>query len=150
MPFGDELHTGGKALESDILAKRIEFFKSLSEHVKIIGDRNVVAGGVQASSSVDIYTVPKNKLYFLFSVSIDDRNIGAGNRRSNLAIKGESPILAVTSISGAIANVNMVFNAPIILKEGEIITLSKNNTNTGHEVNVSILGYEVNKEVSIQ
>jgi len=150
MVFGEELHTGGKALESDILSKKIEFFKTLSEHVKIIGDRNMIAGSVQASSTNDVYTVPTNKLYFLFSISIDDRNIGAGNRRSNLAIKGESPLLGVTSISGAIANVNMVFDSPIILREGEVLTLSKNNTNTGHEVNVSILGYEVNKEISIQ
>lgn len=147
MVLGEELHTGGKALESDILAKRISFFRNLSEHVQLIGNRVVLTGSVQAVAVDDFYTVPQNKLFFMFTAMISERNIGAGNRSSDLRIKGESPLFKILNRADSFQNIFLNLNSPLILKTGEVLRLEKNNTLTGHEVNCHVVGYEINKEV---
>lgn len=150
MVLGEELHTGGKALESDILAKKLNFFKNLAEHVQFIGNRVVVGGSVQGASTIDIYTCPVNTLYFIYTVNITDRNANVGITRSNVRILGETAFMSMQNNSSTIANQTIIFNPPIMLRSGEVIRLDKNNTNTNHEVNVSIMGFETSSEVSIQ
>jgi len=151
MVLGEEVFTGGIPLKSDILAKKISFFKSLQEHVQIIGDRVTVNGSVQASTPDDFYTVPNNRIAFMFSISLEQRNNGSiTSRNFTLTILGGGPFLFRNVRGGGQDNAMIIYNSPIILKSGETLRLAKNNTDTNHEVNIFVLLYEIPSEVSIQ
>jgi len=141
---------GGKSIESDILSKRLEFFRNLSEHVLIIGNRVVSAACVQAGTTATIYTVPSNKFFFIYSVMMSDTNSNVGNKRLNFRVKGESSIVAMVSVSGSTQNKIFTFPTPIVLKAGEILELNKNDSNTNHEGCAYVTGYEVDQEVLYQ
>lgn len=150
MQIGNVLQGGGgKALKSDLIQKKLEFFKNLSEHVQLIGSRKILHASVQTSATDEFYTVPQRKLYFLFGIFMADRNT-AGNQRANVSIKGYGTnyLLALVNRDNTVNNINIVYPVPIILKAGEALYLHKSNTYSEHECNATVVGYEVDAEVA--
>jgi len=148
MQIGNVLQGGGgKALKSDLIQKKLEFFKNLSEHVQLIGVRKIFSTSVQTAQISDFYTVPQRKLYFLFGIFMYDRNT-AGNQSANVSILGSGNLLALVNRDNTFNNINIVYPVPIVLKAGETLRLYKNNTHSGHECNATVVGYEVDAEVA--
>ncbi len=138
---------GGKPLESDIIAKRIEFFKALGEHVQIIGDRKVQNASVQTTTTSDFYTVPINKFSFIFAIALNYRNISAGNQRTNVRIKGESPLLSIPLQSGQSETITLPLASPLIMKPTEVLRLDVSASSVNHEASVNVLLYEIDKQI---
>ncbi len=148
MVLGEKLFTGGTPLLSDVVAKRISFFKTFSEHIQIIGERIVLAPAVQASSSTEFYTVPADKLAFMYKVSFSQQQSGTGTVRMTLTILGEGKIFEAQMRGVGAENNTMSLFSPLPLFPGQVLELSKNNSLTSHEANASIILYEIPKEVA--
>lgn len=149
-PFGDDIFTGGKALESDILQKRIGFFKTLSEFVQFRGNRSILSGSLQASNSVDLIAVDSNLVYFIFAVSLQQVTAAVGNARAEFLIVNSGTIITQQVVATGVSNGTMNFSPPLAIQGGEILRMTKNNTNTNHVARINVTGYTLDKEISLE
>lgn len=140
---------GGKALKSDILAKRIDFFKTLNEHVQLIGDIvNRAASVSGATQAATIYTVPKNKLFFWHLLAYENKNTGVDqNRDMSVGFDNGAPFFRFAAPPGLSENNMFVLSPMMILKVGQGLALAKNSNSAEHSANCHITGYEINKEI---
>jgi len=156
MVFGEEFHTGGKALKSDILAKKINFFKTLGDHIQDIGLRIIAQEELTSATTIQLYQVPANRIAYLVLLNLATSNTittGTLVRRSNieLQVPGEDTNLISLHNGPTTSSVTTVtFPNPMKLFTGEILNLQKaTNLTTTLTVGTSIL-YEIDKEISLQ
>jgi len=146
--------SGGVALKSDILAKKIEFFKTLGEHIQLIGQRILVndsIGGTDANTLA--YTVPANTLSFVQYIQITSTNLGATLDRDLVVFLGTSSpngLLRLNVPPNDSINYLHNFIPMLIAFSGEPFLLVRNNTNADHVANIRMLIYEIPSEISIQ
>jgi len=155
MVLGDELHTGGKALESNVLSKRLEFFKSLGEHIQSIG-RRIIAQAVifDGGTGSTVYTVPDNVIFWLFYLhySVTHEAVSGASYVCQFtpAAVNQNIIFTIQS-SGSEVHVSnpIIFPIPIKLNPNEAIHMNKTSNVNDTLMRISILGYEVPKEISL-
>lgn len=156
MVLGEELLTGGKALESDIVGKKLEFFKSLGNHIQDIGVRNVVSISLPSTGTqANFFTVSENKTVFLTHINIAGHN--------NSVVIGEVTVVFPENIgselrlflmslgpSGGFDTKSVTFADPLKFNSGEALDLQKNVGASTMVVHGQVIFYELDKEISLQ
>ena len=150
---GEVIGTGGKAIESNIIEKPLEFIKTLSEFVQLRGDRSITSGASQATTPVIFFTVPDRKMLFIFAVSLHQVASGVGNARGSFQISGKDVMLQQVTPTGAglgngVSNDTLSFSPPFIVRTGETLAVTKNNTNGNHISRANVTGYLLDSEVA--
>jgi len=150
--LGEEVFTGGKALETDILQKRLDFLKSLADQVQLIGDRVHLEEAINglALPASTFYTVPNNRIFFMYSLHYSTINFTATTGvqallRMDTATESSLFFRSILKPND-VQNKVFTFAYPLLLKTGEILEFSFSSGGSW-TARIEIVGYEVNKEI---
>jgi len=148
--------TGGKALESDILQKRIEFFKTRSEHIKDIGTEITFDKGVtNPTVTATVYTVPANRTAFIYFISHSLSSVASGftsNRSIMYLDTGQKKAFGILSVvDDGHANQDTLYNPMFRLDTGRQIVVHQTNSTVTGSTRAFIYGiaYEIPKETPL-
>jgi hypothetical protein len=153
MVLGNELHTGGKPLESNVIERKLEFFKTFGEHIQTLGERKTVTGNLDSSgTSTTVYTVPDDKNFYLFFLNITGSNVDANNVRKievylDFSDKSFGHMLLIPTSD---KTHTMTYPIPIRVDSGQSFILLKSSSDLDLRASCQIWGFEVNREISIQ
>jgi len=154
MVLGEEVFTGGTALKSDILAKKIGFFKNLGEHVQLIGERIIVQSGISGTDANTLaYTVPANIISFVPSIQMTSTNTGITTDRDIVVSLGSGSgreLFRLNVPPNDSINYLHTFTPILIACAGDPFFVIRNNTNADHVGHMRMVVYEVPAEISIQ
>lgn len=151
MVLGDEIFSGGKALESNIVDKRLEFFKNLSDHIQIIGNRLHLSSAIAglAAPTDTFYTVPQNRNFYIYTMTYGINNATAASPRVFLIIGNTTETNFIFNsflLPNEVANYIFPLPIPLLLKENEKLTFEFQSAGSWTAV-LDIVGYEINKEI---
>jgi len=142
---------GGKALESDILQKKSDFFRNFGEFLQFIGNRQSQGGSVQAGNSDNFFTVPVNSTFYIFQMIHSLTSSQTGSFTTQVFINTTNQTISFLGMRNiGHQNVTISYPIPLRINAGESLTINKNNTNTGVIGVCFVVGYIVPKEVSLQ
>lgn len=155
MVLGEEFSTGGKPLESDILAKRIDFFKTQGEHIRDIGTEIILDNSlVNPNTTVTVYTVSENVIAFVHYLSHSISSVASGftsNRSTIFLGQSLKPISILSVADPEAANSDIIFIPMLRLDVGRQIVLSQTNSTVTGETRAILRGilYEIPKETPL-